>query len=152
MRHLKILCSGDLHLGRISSKCGPEGDDFGTHAVREAWRRVVDCAIEHEVHLLLLSGDIADSGSNQYEAMGPFETGITRLKAHGIPVFLVAGNHDAQTLPRLAGLFADSSVRLLGRDGGWEQVDWPAEGQPEVSLVGWSYPAGPTVSALPLAS
>lgn len=150
MRPITILCSGDLHLGRISSKCGPEGDDAGIHSIRHAWLRIVDLAIAREVNFVLLSGDIADDGSNQYEAMGPFEAGMARLAERGIPVFLVAGNHDARTLPRLAALRDNQGIHLLGRDGHWEQVDLPLEGPPQVSLVGWSYPAGRRVAALPV--
>jgi len=109
----------------------------------------VDCAIEYGADLLLLSGDIADDGSNQYEAMGPFEAGIRRLADRGIDVFMVAGNHDARVLPRLSGMVAGENLRLLGRNGAWEHAHWPAEGAPRLTLAGWSFPAG-KVAALPL--
>lgn len=152
MSTVKILCTGDLHLGRASSKYGPENDDtqLQAYSVRNVWGRIVDYAIDHKVHLVLLSGDIADDQSNQYEAMGPFEAGIMRLADHNIQVFLVAGNHDADTLPRMTSLFADTHVHLLGAGGVWEQVDWPSDGAPEVSLLGWSYPANKKVAELPL--
>ncbi len=150
MHQITILCTGDLHIGRVSSKCRPEGDNGGSFTVRNTWMRIVDCAIAREADLLLLSGDIADDGSNQYEAMGPFEAGVARLAEHGIAVYLVAGNHDAHTLPRLTALLDSNRVRLLGRDGSWEQVDWPAEGPARVSLLGWSYPAGRRVAKLPV--
>ncbi|MHB9108999.1 MAG: metallophosphoesterase family protein [Armatimonadota bacterium] len=146
---VKILCTGDLHLGRTSSKCLLDGEESAAHSTREAWARIVDCAVNLDVDLLLLSGDIADDGSNQYEAMGPFEAGIRRLADHGIPVFMVAGNHDARALPRLSGLFSGSALRLLGRGGRWEQACWPSEEAPQLCLAGWSFPVG-KVNALPL--
>lgn len=147
---VRILCSGDLHLGRISSRCGQDNDPTGSLAVREAWLRLVQCAIDRQVHLVLLSGDIADDGGNQYEAMGPLESGIALLAAHQIPVFLVAGNHDAQVLPRLVDFVAGQGVQLLGQHGQWERVDWPPDGAPQLTLIGWSYPASGRVASLPV--
>lgn len=147
--HVKILCTGDLHLGRISGKCLFDGEESSAHSTREAWARIVDCAINLGVDLLLLSGDIADDGSNQYEAMGPFEAGIRRLAANGIETVMVAGNHDARVLPRLSGLFSGPALRLLGRGGSWEQVCWPSAEVPRLCLAGWSFPGG-KVSRLPL--
>ena len=148
MHHVKILCTGDLHLGRVSSKCTHEGEEAGEYSVRNTWRRVVDCAIDRQVSLVLLSGDIADDGGNQYEAMGPFEAGVARLFAQHIPVFLVAGNHDARTLPLIMRVLEPYHARLLGRNGDWEQCEWP-EAAPVVSLIGWSH-ADRTVPKLPL--
>lgn len=146
---VKILCTGDLHLGRTSSKCLLDGEESAAHSAREAWARIVDHAVNLGVDLLLLSGDIADDGSNQYEAMGPFEAGIRRLADHGIQTVMVAGNHDARVLPRLSGLFSGPALRLLGNGGSWEQVCWPSEEAPQLCLAGWSFP-GRKVSALPL--
>jgi len=154
---LKILCAGDLHLGRTSSKCVHDGEDGAGHSARAAWTRIIDVAIDRGVDLLLLSGDIADDGGNQYEAMGPFEAGIRRLADHEIDVVMVAGNHDARVLPRLAGMAAGADrrdagarrLRLLGRDGAWEQIAWPSDDAPRLLLAGWSFPDR-KVSALPL--
>ena len=149
MGHIRILCTGDLHLGRISSKCSTDGESLDAYSVRTAWKRVVECAIAREAHLVLLSGDIADDGGNQYEAMGPFEAGMARLANQGIDVFLVTGNHDAKTLPLLAKITGDK-VRLLGAEGTWEQAAWPNDAAPQLSLTGWSYPKADPV-ALPVA-
>jgi len=146
---VKILCTGDLHLGRTSSKCVHEGEESAIHSAREAWTRIVECAVTRGVDLLLLSGDIADDGGNQYEAMGPFEAGIRRLADRGIRIFMVAGNHDARILHRLSSMFSDAELRLLGRGGTWEQVSWPTEEAPRLTLAGWSFPGG-KVDALPL--
>ncbi len=76
MHKLKILCTGDLHLGRTSSKCVHDGEEAAGYSARDTWARVIEYAIAQQVDLVLLSGDIADDGSNQYEAMGPFEAGL----------------------------------------------------------------------------
>ncbi len=136
---MKILCSGDLHLGRISSRCARDDEDMRAYSVRETWRKLVDIAIDEQVQLLLLSGDIADNGSNQYEAMGTFEKGIARLAEHGIQVYVVSGNHDARTLPQIISMCPANTVQLLGRDT-WEQINYPDAEHPLITVLGLSYP------------
>lgn len=150
MPNISILCTGDLHIGRVSSKCLTDTDDVTCYTARSTWLRMVDYAIAQHIDLVLISGDLADDKGNQYEAMGPFETGVSRLAAHEIPIYMVAGNHDASVLPRLTHMLADGAVHLLGRDGHWEQRNWPVQSEtPLVSLLGWSYPDG-RVPELPL--
>lgn len=141
MEKIRILCTGDLHLGRTSSKCTHEEEDISAHSARKAWERIVDYAVDSGIDILLLSGDIADDKSNQYEAMGPFEAGINKLSNQGLHTYAVAGNHDAYVLPRIAAILPDTHFHLLGARGKWEQVDWYGEGSvPLVTLAGWSFP------------
>jgi len=136
---LTILCSGDLHLGRVSSKWGRDDEDATPYTARAAWARIVDSAISQRVDLLMLTGDLADDGGNQYEALGPLELGLSRLREHDIATLLVAGNHDARVLARLAPLLDHPLLRLLGRQGEWEQIAWPPAA-PQFTVAGWSYP------------
>ena len=53
---MKLLCTGDLHVGRRSS--GLPSDD--KHSCAAAWSRVVDEALVAKVDVVLLSGDLMD--------------------------------------------------------------------------------------------
>src|SRR5690625_108199 len=79
---MKILCTGDLHLGRRSSRL-PEHIDGRAHSSASAWGRVVDLAIAERVDLVLLSGDLIDDANRFYEALGPLEVGLRRLATAG---------------------------------------------------------------------
>jgi hypothetical protein len=89
---MKILCSGDLHLGRRSSRL-PAGVDAGAHSATAAWKALVELAIAERVDLVALSGDLVDRANRYFEAFGPLEAGVRRLTAAGIPTVAVAGNH-----------------------------------------------------------
>src|SRR5690606_1937215 len=98
--HVRILCAGDLHLGRRSSRVPWDGDG-AAGSCAEAWMRLVECAIRERVDLVALSGDLVDHDNRWFEAFGPLERGLKRLADAGIPVYAVAGNHDYDTLPHL---------------------------------------------------
>lgn len=138
---MKILCTGDLHLGRRSSRL-PEHIDGRAHSSASAWGRVVDLAIAERVDLVLLSGDLIDDANRFYEALGPLEVGLRRLATAGARTVAVAGNHDHDLLPRLADSLAGdlgNSFRLLGRGGRWERTTVESKGL-VVHIDGWSFP------------
>jgi DNA repair exonuclease SbcCD nuclease subunit len=135
---VKILCAGDLHIGRRSSRL-PQHLDIRAHAAAAAWARVVELALERRVDLLLLSGDLVDRANRFYEALGPFEAGLRRLAGEGIQTIAVAGNHDFDVLPRLADAFDADAFRLLGRGGRWERVT-VRRGEHLLHVDGWSFP------------
>lgn len=138
---IKILCSGDLHLGRRASRVPPaldtQADQF---SATRAWRDMVRLAVELRVDLVALSGDIVDRANRYFESFGPLEQGVATLAEAGIPVVAVAGNHDFDVLPRLAAGFPQDQFRLLGSDGTWERFTLSRDGEPVLYIDGWSFP------------
>jgi len=137
---VRILCAADLHLGRRSSRL-PEAGRGGRISSATAWGHLVDHALEGDVDLVLLAGDVVDRFNRSFEAYGPLDDGLRRLKEGGVPVVAVAGNHDSDTLPDLAAEVGDSNLVVLGHAGQWER--WTlrdGEGKPRVHVDGWSFP------------
>ena len=97
----------------------------------------VDLAIEKEVVAVLFAGDIVESTNARFEAMVPLEASVRRLLDAGIEVIAVAGNHDVEALPRLAGLV--DGFRLLGAGGTWESLIVTRDQVPVAEIVGWSF-------------
>ena len=136
---MKIICAGDLHIGRRPSRL-PAGVDSNTASAAVAWSAIVDEAIRRRVDLVALSGDVVDRDNRFYEAIGPLERGLQQLKKHGIETVAVAGNHDFDVLPRLAGQLDELGFHLLGRDGRWERYVVERDGKPVLEVHGWSFP------------
>lgn len=136
---MKLLLSGDLHLGRTSTRIPPAwAEDCRTLA---AWERLVDAALAHPVRAVLLSGDLLDQANQFWETIGPFERGVRRLSEAGIDTLAVCGNHDARVLPSIADSLRDTRFHLLGRDGTWERFTLHEHGAPRLHIDGWSFPA-----------
>jgi len=137
---IKVLCAGDLHLGRSSTRV-PEDLPGDAVSATAAWHRVVAIAIEEQAELVCLTGDVADEANRFWEAIGPLEQGIGRLAAHGIMTLAVAGNHDHDVLPRLADQLPSDHFQLLGRDGTWQRYTFDQPDKPALAIDGWSFPA-----------
>lgn len=134
---MRILISGDIHIGRGSSKIAADAEIL---QARAAWNRLVEFAISEAVDLVLLSGDIADQENKFWEAIGPLEQGIDRLGQAGIQTVAVSGNHDYDVLPRLANELDPRYFRLLGKHGCWERFTFQVDGEPKLCIDGWSFP------------
>ena len=144
---IRILCTGDIHLGRRPSRV-PESIDAHALGPAAAWNCFVRSAIELNVHAVVLTGDVVDESNRFYEAFSVLQSGVRQLVKAGIAIYAVSGNHDWDVLPRLADRIPE--FRLLGRGGRWEETILPSKDMPAVRFLGWSFPAR-HVSTNPLA-
>jgi len=143
---MRLLCSGDLHLGRRSSRVPAT---LAAPSAADAWRRLVQTAEQHAVDAVLLSGDLVDQDNRFFEAIGPLERGLAQLYAARIPVIAVAGNHDHDVLPALQRALPPGHLTLLGTGGRWEYTTITSSRGERLHVLGWSFPAG-TVRHSPL--
>jgi exonuclease SbcD len=132
---IKILATADLHLGKTSA------DVLGERAsTKSTWAALVSLAIENNIDVLVLCGDIVDRNNRYFEAVGPLQAGIDRLREQGITVYLVSGNHDFDVLPQVVRKYNDDGVKLIGKNGVWEIVSFSKDGQ-TIQFAGWSFPS-----------
>lgn len=135
----KLLCVGDMHLGRRPSRIPTDLElDPAGLTPAAAWRRVVALAISERVDAVILAGDVVESDNRYFEAYTVLERGVRELSDAGIQVVAVAGNHDVEVLPRLADEIA--AFHLLGRGGRWETHEIVRDGRTVLRIVGWSFP------------
>ncbi len=140
---LRILVTGDLHIGRTSTRL-PKSipSDSETARAVNGWHAIVEHAVADSVDLLILTGDVADEDNKFWEAIGPLQTGLRRLAEHDVRTLAVSGNHDHDVLPRLANALGDEgNFTLLGRGGQWQRETISVDGRPVLHVDGWSFPA-----------
>lgn len=142
-----------MHLGKLPSSL-PESLPIADLGPRTAWSRVVQVAIDNQVHCVALAGDLVDRDNALFEAYGLLDQGIRELTDQGIQVCAVAGNHDTETLPDLANQI--EGFHLLGPRGTWSVFEVPGQATRAVRLLGWSFPsrhhrASPLETAPPMA-
>lgn len=95
---IKFLHAADVHLdsplrGLERYDGAPVEEIRG--ATRRAFENLVDLALAEEVAFLLLAGDLYDGDWKDYNTGLFFAARMRRLEEAGIPVFVIAGNHDA---------------------------------------------------------
>jgi DNA repair exonuclease SbcCD nuclease subunit len=137
---MRVLCAGDIHIGRRPSRLPPDADARLLSCAR-AWESLVEYAVDQRVDVLALSGDVVDQSNKFYEAIGPLERGLRRLADAGVKTVAVAGNHDYDVLPQIERAVGSESFHLVGAGGKWERHTVTSAVGETLHVDGWSFPA-----------
>ena len=108
-------------------------------STKYTWKKMVDWAINHEVDIVVMAGDLIDQDNRYFEAIGPLQDGFDRLNKKGISVYLVTGNHDFNVLADIIRNHRYDNIHLLGAGGQWEKKMYLNDTEP-IQFVGWSFP------------
>lgn len=97
MSKFNLAHLSDLHLGYSSGK---KNIDENGYNVREndgyiAYNQAVDQIIKEKVDAVLVAGDMFHSPRPKNHTMLIAQEGLRRIAKEGIPVYIIAGNHDA---------------------------------------------------------
>jgi DNA repair protein SbcD/Mre11 len=96
----RFIHTGDIHLDSpLKGLAGQEGASVERirTATRTAFSNLIDRAIEEEVDFIVIAGDLYDGDWRDYRTGLFFVGQMGRLAKAGIPVFLLYGNHDADS-------------------------------------------------------
>ncbi|MDP0489793.1 MAG: DNA repair exonuclease [Verrucomicrobiota bacterium JB023] len=96
----RFIHAADLHLDSPLvglSKVEGSPIDIIQQATRQALVQLVDLAIEESVAFIVLAGDLYDGDWKDYRTGLFFVREMRRLEAAGIHVYLISGNHDAES-------------------------------------------------------
>ncbi|MBM3346864.1 MAG: DNA repair exonuclease [Betaproteobacteria bacterium] len=100
MTSFRFFHAADIHLDSpLRGLAGLEGSAVARvrTATREALDTLVRLAIEKEVDFLIIAGDLYDGDWRDYKTGLFFAAQMGRLNKEGIPVYLLHGNHDAES-------------------------------------------------------
>lgn len=132
----RFLHAADLHLdsplrGLSSYEGAPVEALRG--ATRAAFERLVELGLEREVAFVVLSGDLFDGDWPDANSWLWFAHQLGRWTQAGIRVFLVHGNHDAESV-LASRLPLPEGVHAFGTEPATVVLD-----ELDVALHGWSY-------------
>lgn len=68
------------------------------NATREAFKNLVDTAIERKTDFVIIAGDLYDGDWKDFNTGLFFVSQMVRLQKANIPVYLIRGNHDAKSM------------------------------------------------------
>ena len=100
MTYFRFIHAADIHLDSpLIGLAGQEGSaaDRIRTATREAFENLVDLSLHEEVAFIIIAGDLYDGDWRDYQTGLFFVRQMGRLAAAGVPVFLLYGNHDAES-------------------------------------------------------
>jgi exonuclease SbcD len=84
-------------------------------AARKALERLVNLAIDRKIDFVIIAGDLYDGDWRDYNTGLFFVQQARRLQAAGIPLYLISGNHDAQS-QITKSLVLPENTRMLSVD------------------------------------
>jgi len=97
---MKFIHTADLHLDSplrgLSSYPDAPADRLRT-ATRDAFHKLVSSAIDEQVDFMVIAGDVYDGDWKDFNTGLFFVRQMGRLRQAGIPVYLLYGNHDADS-------------------------------------------------------
>ena len=100
MTDFRFLHAADIHLDSpLKGLTGYEGHiaERIRSAPRAAFEQLIERAIDEKVDFLIIAGDLYDGTWRDYKTGLFFAEQMGMLNQAGIPVFLVYGNHDAES-------------------------------------------------------
>lgn len=101
MKDFRFLHAADIHLDSplhgLSRYDGVPADEV-RGATRAAFDNLVQRAIDEPVDFVVIAGDLFDGDWRDMGTGLYFARAMGRLDQAGIPVFVLAGNHDAESV------------------------------------------------------
>lgn len=97
VKKITFLHTADLHLDSPLVGLSQLPDKIYKRLLNStfiALKQLVNIAIEKHVDFLIIAGDVYDGEDRSIRAQVKFRQEMERLNAHGIPVYLIHGNHD----------------------------------------------------------
>jgi len=91
--YLKLLHTGDVHLGAKFSSLGEKGKEHRKQ-IEKTFENVIDLAIEKNVNAFLVAGDLFDNTNPSQSSLSFVKRQFKRLQDNGIWVIVIPGTHD----------------------------------------------------------
>ncbi len=96
----RFIHTADLHLDAPLHSLALKDEvlsDLVGSATRGALEQIVTLCLEEDVHALLIAGDLYDRDLHSMKTAAFLTAQLERLNAASIPVFIIRGNHDAES-------------------------------------------------------
>jgi len=95
---MRFIHAADLHLDSpltgLRERAGARAEDLAG-ATQRAFREMIQFAIDEDVDIVLIAGDVFDGDWSDYKSGLEFVAGLADLDKAGIRVAMIRGNHDA---------------------------------------------------------
>ncbi|MFP3921797.1 MAG: exonuclease SbcCD subunit D [Dichotomicrobium sp.] len=120
----RFLHTADIHLDSPLRTLALRDEALSAQirgATRKAFTGLVDTCLERRLDALVIAGDLYDRDLHDMSTALFFGRQMRRLAEAGIRVFLIRGNHDAESV-LTRELSLPDNVHVFGADGGTEKL------------------------------
>ena len=137
---VRFVHTADLHLDAPFQGIGEASERVGralAESTYEAFRRVVDTALERDADFVVIAGDVYNARDKSVRAQLRFREQVKRLAEAGIDVFVAQGNHDPAG-GWSAGLALPGNTHVFASDR-VERFEVTRDGAPVAAVYGRSF-------------
>ena len=126
----RVVALGDAHLGRqYYARTNAEGANQREADFEASFTAAVEAALSLEPDVMLWLGDIFDQPRPGYRAFRVAQQAMSRIRAHGVPLVAISGNHDTPRLPGTGSPYAPLADTFsefhLAYQGAYRAFDLP---------------------------
>ncbi|SDF66058.1 DNA repair exonuclease SbcCD nuclease subunit [Fontibacillus panacisegetis] len=142
MTSFRFIHTADLHLDTPFAGMSGINDRLRRHLQEStfaAFGDLVDLAVSEEVDFIVISGDIYDASESSLRAQLRLKEAWDKLGLHGIPVYVIHGNHDPLSSSRQRFVYPDH-VTVFGSRVESATAVRRKDGLPVAVVSGISYP------------
>ncbi|MNO37609.1 putative metallophosphoesterase YhaO [compost metagenome] len=142
MTSFRFIHTADLHLDTPFAGMSGIHDRLRRHLQEStfaAFGDLVDLAISEEVDFIVISGDVYDASDSSLRAQLRLKEAWDKLGIHGIPVYVIHGNHDPLSSSRQRFVYP-GHVTVFGPNVESVTAVRRKDGQPVAVVSGISYP------------
>ena len=96
----RFVHTADVHLDsplRSLAIKDPEASDLVANATRQSFSNTIDLCLDEKVDALIIVGDLYDGELRSMKTAEFFSSEMRRLVEADIQVFIIRGNHDAES-------------------------------------------------------
>ncbi len=120
----RFLHTADIHLDSPLKTLALRDAELSAqirNATRQAFVGIVDACLEQRLDALVIAGDLYDRDIHDMSTALFFGRQMRRLAEAGVRVFLIRGNHDAESV-LTRELSLPDNVHVFGAEGGTERL------------------------------
>lgn len=104
---VKIVAIGDAHLGRSATTAvTPDGVNQRERDFELSFESAVTDALALSPDVFVWLGDVFDHPRPSYRSFRVAMAALSRIRAHGVPLVAISGNHDTPRLPGAGNPYA----------------------------------------------
>src|SRR6056297_2373983 len=96
-KSIKFIHTADVHLGKkLSSNSSKNSQlkDIFIDATEQAFKNLVELAVEEEIDFILIAGDLYDREARSIKSSRFFLKQCQYLNENEIKIYIISGNHD----------------------------------------------------------
>ena len=132
----KLLCIGDMHLGRRPSRI-PDGLDAALFEQSRLLDHCIEIVESQGIDAVVFVGDLVDEKNALFAGYASIAKFVRHLSGLNVSVIAIAGNHDFDVLPALAKEVP--SLIFLGQNSKWDQTLLDCGNKPKLRIQGKSF-------------